>query len=101
MVALLPTGKATLDAVARSHGRTVRTLQREIEAEGKLYSDIVAEARESLALGYLQDRTLSIAGTADLLGYSCSAAFIRWFRGRFGTTPRRWRHKAFTASVGP
>lgn len=91
VVTLLPMGRASIETVAASLGRTVRTLQRELEAEGAIYADIVAQVRAELAVGYLQDHSLSVAAIAELLGYSCSAAFIRWFRARFGAPPKQWR----------
>lgn len=91
VIALLPMGRASIESVAKSLGRNLRTLQREIAAEGASFTEILANARQELALGYLRDTSLPIKSIAERLGYSSSPAFIRWFRIRFAMSPDQWR----------
>lgn len=88
---LLPMGKASIGNVARMTGKSVRTLQRELDASGVTFKALVSDARRTLCLGYLQQPRMPVTRIAELLGYASSPAFIRWFRGSFGMSPQRWR----------
>lgn len=92
--ALLPMGRATIVNVARAMGRNVRTLQRELAAEGAEFSALVATIRADLAVKYLNEGAVSVETIAERLGYASSTAFIRFFRGRFGSPPATWRLNA-------
>lgn len=89
--ALLPMGRASIGHVAKALSRTVRTLQRELDREGVAFTAILADIRANLALELLRDQSQSVEEIALRLGYSHPAAFIRFFRGRFGTSPGEWR----------
>lgn len=89
---LLPMGRASIAHVARVMGRNVRTLQRELAAEGTEFSALLSDIRADLAVTYLKDATVPVETIAERLGYSSSTAFIRFFRARFGTPPGVWRH---------
>ena len=93
---LLPMGRASIANVARAMGRNVRTLQRELAAEGTEFSALIARIRGDLAVTYLSDATTPIEAIAERLGYSSSTAFIRFFRYRFGATPGTWRNNLAT-----
>lgn len=88
---LLPMGRASIANVARAMGRNVRTLQRELAAEGAEFSVLVADIRADLAVTYLRDAVVPVEAIAERLGYSSSTAFIRFFRCRFGSPPGTWR----------
>jgi AraC-like DNA-binding protein len=68
-----------------------RTLHRHLGRFGETFSSIVDEVRSDLALRYLEERRRSLSEVTILLGFSAPSAFSRWFRGRFGCTPRAWR----------
>jgi len=36
----------------------------------------------------------AIADLAPMLGFSDASAFSRWFSGKFGCPPRRWRSQS-------
>jgi AraC-like DNA-binding protein len=55
------------------------------------FSSIVDTVRIDLAQRYVKDRGRSLSDVAHLLGFSCSSAFSRWFRGKFGRSPLSWR----------
>lgn len=91
IVALLPMARASIAQVSKSLGKNVRTLQREIEAEGATFSGLLSDARHGLAMTYLRDTRISVEEIAQRLGYSCAPAFIRAYRNRFGIPPAKWR----------
>jgi len=89
--ALLPMGRASIEQVAKAMSRSVRTLQRELAKEGVEFSQLVADARATLAVELLRDEARPINEIAERLGYSHAAAFIRFFRSRFDMPPGEWR----------
>ncbi len=93
VVARLNTGRVAIDEVARQLGRSARSLQRELVANGTTYQAIVDECRRSAAERYLGDRTLPLGEIAYLLGYSEPAAFHRAFKRWRGETPLAFRHR--------
>lgn len=89
---LLPMGRASIANVGRAMGCNVRTLQRDLAAEGTEFSVLISDIRADLAVTYLKDPTIPVETVAERLGYSSSTAFIRFFRSRFGTPPGTWRN---------
>lgn len=88
---LLPIEQATVDEVALYLHLSVRTMQRQLEATGTSFSNLVEDVRQELAVRYLTNRRYPIGQVATLLGYSRQSSFTQWFTARFGTTPRAWR----------
>lgn len=88
---MLPAGDATCKSVAQALGRSVRTLQRELDAEGLSFSDILEEVRLNLAQRYVGNSRYSIGQIASLLGYGSHSTFTRWFTSSFGKPPEAWR----------
>lgn len=86
----LPRGDASLPKVARELGRSARSLQEDLAAEGTTFRRLLDESRERLARGYLAQGR-SVDETAVLLGFSEAAAFRRAFQRWTGTTPRDYR----------
>lgn len=97
--ALLPMGRASVSNVARAMSRHVRTLQRELAAEGAAFTTCLIDARSALAIEALRDASLSVETIAERLGYSHPSAFIRFFRARFGESPGEWRIAAQAAAT--
>ena len=91
VLVLLAMGKASIASVARTMGKNVRTLQREIDASGTNFKTLLSEIRHDLCLGYLRGSDHSIARISEQLGYSSPPAFIRWFKSRLGMPPQEWR----------
>ena len=87
----LSTGRCAAEQAANSLGMDRRTLHRHLGRFGETFSSIVDEVRSDLAPRYLEERRRSLNEVAFLLGFSAPSAFSRWFRGRFGCTPRAWR----------
>ena len=87
---LLPSGLCSLDRVAQHLGIHRRTLNRHLAAEGESFATIFNAVRVELAQEYLANSKRKSHEVADLLGFSSSGAFSRWFRDQFGKTPSDW-----------
>lgn len=88
---LMPAGRATIQGCAASLGLTVRTLQRRLDAEGAVFSELLNAARMQLCVQYLANPRLRITDIAEMLGYGSVAAFSRWHKRIFGKPPRSQR----------
>lgn len=86
----------SIEAIARSLTVSVRQLQRELQAEGTSYQQLLDETRKQLALRHLQHPETPIHDVAFLLGFSEPSAFHRAFKRWTGQTPRVYRvsHRA-------
>lgn len=87
----LPSGTASIDAVARRLAMSSRTLQRRLGSEGTTFKDVMRRTRESLARHYLGETGLTSSEIAYLLGYEEPTSFFRAFHDWTGTTPERLR----------
>jgi AraC-like DNA-binding protein len=90
----LATGRCTADVIARRLGLEKRTLQRHLASEGTAFLDIVNAVRVELATQLLQCRERRLREIAGRLGFSDETAFSRWFRARFGRSPKAWHASA-------
>jgi|CXWL01.1.fsa_nt_gi AraC-like DNA-binding protein len=88
---LLSSGRCTAEHVASQLGVSRRTLTRALASEGTRFLTLLDEVRTDVAQRQLSARARSLAEIADLLGFSCPAAFSTWFRHRHGVPPREWR----------
>ena len=84
---LLPMGRASIGEVAHSLGTNVRTLQRRLEREGLVFSDLLDRVRVEQVEHHFASRHLRLTDIAHLLGYSSLASFSSWYRNRFDRTP--------------
>ncbi len=81
----------TMRRVVSAAGTSGRTLQRQLEAEGTSFSDLLAETRRTEALKRLQTENVTITAIANDLGYYVQATFTRAFRRWAGISPSRFR----------
>ncbi|HVR52013.1 MAG TPA: AraC family transcriptional regulator [Pseudorhodoferax sp.] len=88
---MLPTGNATCACVAQGLGRSIRTLQRELDEEGLSFSVLLDEVRHELAQRYMANPRYSVGQISAMLGYASHSTFTRWFSARFGCPPQAWR----------
>jgi hypothetical protein len=58
---LLPHGMATKQRVAKALGLSERTLSQKLAEEDTSYHDVVDRLRQSLALQYIKESSLSLA----------------------------------------
>jgi AraC-like DNA-binding protein len=87
----LPMGRATIEQIAQVLGMNVRTLQRRLDESGCKFSDVINEVRRELVLRYMENSSYPLTRIAELLGYSMSSSFTRWFTAQFGVAPVVWR----------
>ena len=90
---LLPMGRASIGEVAHSLGANVRTLQRRLERDGVVFSDLLDRVRVQQVSQHLASRHLRLTDVAHLLGYSSLASFSNWYRTRFNQTPTGGRRE--------
>lgn len=89
--ALLPTGRCSIEQVARSLGVDRRTVHRHLTHSGETFSSLLNATRMRLAEQFVANPRRSLTEISDLLGFSSLSAFSRWFREQFGCSPRDWR----------
>jgi AraC-like DNA-binding protein len=94
LLELLPSGRGTVDAVARELTVSSRTLQRQLKNEDTAFQTVLSETRESLARHYLRDGSLSATEIAFLLGYDEPSSFYRAYHSWTGQTPAQARAAA-------
>ena len=82
-----------LEAVAYRLATTPRTLQRRLAREATSYDDLRESVRKNAAEELLDERMLSIAEIAYLLGYSEPAAFHRACKRWFHAGPQALRRR--------
>ena len=87
-------GRATIEQIAQVLGMNVRTLQRRLEESGCKFSDVINEVRRELVLRYMENSSYPLTRIAELLGYSMSSSFTRWFTAQFGVAPIVWRNRS-------
>jgi AraC-like DNA-binding protein len=88
---MLPDGRALAADVARRLGISLRTMTRQLAAEGLTFSRILDELRADLAQRYLREPSLTISQIAWLLGFQDVSAFTHAFRRWTGMSPTRVR----------
>ncbi len=91
VVALLPTGRCSLDRVAQHLGCDGRTVQRGLAERGSSFSEVLDAHRSEMVMRLIEDRSRSLPAVAELLGFSAQSALARWFRDRFGCSITQWR----------
>ena len=93
LVGLLPSGDADQDRVASDLNRSASKLQRQLQAEGVSYRQLLDDTRRSLAEEYLRERKHSHAQIAYLVGFSDQSNFSRAFKRWTGTSPRQFQER--------
>jgi len=88
---MLPGGRCTMANVALRLGLQERTLRRHLASADVTFADELEAARRELAGRYVERSDKSMGAIADLLGFSETSAFSRWFRKEFGCGPSTWR----------
>jgi AraC-like DNA-binding protein len=88
---LLPTGRCSVEQVARSLGVDRRTVHRQLAQSGETFSALLNATRAQLAERFAANPSRSLTEISELLGFSAPSAFSRWFSGQFGCPPRQWR----------
>ena len=87
----LRSGEPSLSHIAKQLAMSPRTLQRRLGEHELRFADLLDTTREGLARSYLNDRKISMAEVAYLLGYSEQSAFNRAFKRWTGVSPTQFR----------
>lgn len=83
--------RASMASVARALGLSVRSLRRQLTAEGASFRELEYAALAALARHLLCDKQQTIQETAFAMGFSDAATFHRAFKHWTGMTPRELR----------
>ena len=94
LLELLPAGNGSMEAVAQDLAMSTRTLQRRLRDDGTTFQRILSDTRESLAVHYLSESSLSTGEISFLLGYEDPRSFYRAFHAWTGQTPQLARAAA-------
>jgi AraC-like DNA-binding protein len=84
-------GKTDRDGLAAKLGIGTRTMQRQLEAAGTSYFQLIDNVRRERAHGLLLETTLPIGEIADALDYRYPAHFSRAFKRWSGVSPMHYR----------
>jgi AraC-like DNA-binding protein len=88
----------SINKVAREMAVSVRTLQKRLEEEGVIFSDLYRDIRQRLAQKYLREN-YTVEQITYLLGFSEPSVFRKAFKKWSGVTPREYRESAYPASL--
>jgi AraC-like DNA-binding protein len=87
----------SIEKVAREMSVSVRTLQKRLEGEGVVFSDLLRDIRQRLAKKYLRENYI-VEQITYLLGFSEPSVFRKSFKKWLGVTPREYREGMFVSS---
>jgi AraC-like DNA-binding protein len=87
---LLPGGGCTASALARSLGRSERTLHRRLLEVGRTYQEVLDAFRESEAERLLASGDVRLSEAALRLGFADQSTFTRAFKRWKGMSPTKW-----------
>jgi AraC-like DNA-binding protein len=93
ILARLDDPSLSIEKVAREMAVSVRTLQKRLEAEGVVFSDLLRDIRRRLAEKYLREN-YSVEQITYLLGFSEPSVFRKSFKKWLGVTPGEYRQGA-------
>ncbi len=93
ILARLDDESLSIEKVAREMAVSVRTLQKRLETEGVIFSELLRDIRQRLAQKYLREN-YSVEQITYLLGFSEPSVFRKSFKKWMGVTPREYRERA-------
>jgi AraC-like DNA-binding protein len=99
MVPAIFSGTHNLRTTAQRLGLTPRALNRQLQAQGITFRELLKAARFEMASQLLMDTNLPIHSLAELLGYSEISAFTRFFTHLTGVPPTEWRKLKTTVAI--
>ncbi len=88
---MIEDGNPTLDRLALMAGRSRRTMQRLLEAEGTSFVELLDEVRRDLALSRLSGTANPVSAIAGDVGYRTPSSLSRAVRRWTENSPRRLR----------
>jgi AraC-like DNA-binding protein len=93
----LPTGSASIDAIAEKLGMRSKTLERRLAEQGESFSALLDRTRFDAVIHYLEDPDMRLAQIAYLAGYTELATLVRAFKRWTGETPAKFRKRSRSA----
>ncbi|MCG8533844.1 MAG: AraC family transcriptional regulator [Pseudomonadales bacterium] len=81
----------TLEHIADQLHMTSRTLRRKLTAEGSQFQNLKDSVRRERAIYWLSQQGISIKETAQKVGYTETASFVRAFKQWTGLSPGQFR----------
>ena len=90
-----------IKTMASSLNMHPKKLQRLLQDEGRNYSDILDETRQSMAVWLLSNSDISIGRVATMLDYSSDRAFGAATKRWFNQSPRAYRNSQKTLKTEP
>ena len=90
----LPTGSASIDAIAEKLGMRSKTLERRLAEQGESFSALLDRTRFDAVIHYLEDPDMRLAQIAYLAGYTELATLVRAFKRWTGETPAKFRKRS-------
>ncbi len=91
LLELIPTGRTSIEQVAKRLGMSTRTVQRKLQSESRAFQLILNDTRAQLARHYLRNSKFSGSEIAFLLGFEDPNSFFRAFHDWTGQTPSDYR----------
>jgi len=89
--------KLSIDKISKEMSVSVRTLQKRLEEEGVVFSELYKDIRERLAKKYLHEN-YTVEQITYLLGFSEPSVFRKAFKKWSGVTPKEYRDMSFSAT---
>ncbi len=83
---LIPSGKFTLEDIAKNIGLSTRTIQRNLSAENTTYKQQLQKVQKLMTINYIKNYHIEIDEVAYLIGYSETSSFLRAFKKWTGKT---------------
>jgi AraC-like DNA-binding protein len=87
-------GQCSMHHVAEQMGMHRRTLDRQLQRHGVLYSDLLESVKRDVAQQLLRDTDMQVHHVAESLHFSSAANFATAFRRWTGVTPSEFRRSA-------
>lgn len=84
-------GDYSAEGVARALGKSLRSLQRDLQGHGASLRDLIEAERVANARRLLTREDLSLTQIAEQLDYSSASTFRRAFKRSVGVTPAEYR----------
>jgi len=96
---LMPTGRCSIEQVARHLGVDRRTVHRQLSKDHTTFTELVQQLRAELSDQYLADPTRALSDVALLLGFSGQSAYAKWHGQTFRQTARQRRLSLRSAAM--
>ncbi len=77
--------------VAKSLAMSTRMLQRKLQEEGTVYTELLDNCRKKLAIKLIHEKIQPLSEVAHILGFSDQSNFTRAFKRWTGSTPNQFR----------